>query len=143
MLRSGGNAAPTTIPSTILNAAPIYQSPSPPPLLPPPPPPPPPPTTPHHHPPTTPHHSPAHPPLPTTRLPLKVISGEEAWREFGLSVSHLSKLPFIVRQGVTHHSPTAVTRLFTRFDVQVENRNFMRQTHDFTITIFILPGDLK
>ena len=29
---------------------------------------------------------------------LKVISGEEAWREYGLSVSHLSKLPFIVRQ---------------------------------------------
>jgi len=47
---------------------------------------------------------------------LKTMTGEDAWREFGLSASELLKLPSMKRLGVVHDS-SSVTRRFNKVTV--------------------------
>eukprot|EP00613_Pedinella_sp_CCMP2098_P067502 CAMPEP_0171988880 /NCGR_PEP_ID=MMETSP0993-20121228/276128_1 /TAXON_ID=483369 /ORGANISM="non described non described, Strain CCMP2098" /LENGTH=716 /DNA_ID=CAMNT_0012641857 /DNA_START=77 /DNA_END=2228 /DNA_ORIENTATION=+ len=48
---------------------------------------------------------------------LKTMTGEDAWREFGLSASNLAGLPSMERLGVVHDS-SSITRLYNKFEVQ-------------------------
>ena len=48
---------------------------------------------------------------------LKTITGEQAWRDYGLSASDLAGLPSMHRLGVVFDS-SSVTRLFNKFEVQ-------------------------
>ena len=44
---------------------------------------------------------------------LKTMTGEDAWREFGLSASNLAGLPSMERLGVVHDS-SSITRLYNK-----------------------------
>lgn len=48
---------------------------------------------------------------------LKTITGEQAWREYGLSSSDLSRLPYTTKMGVVFDS-SGVTKLFNKFEVE-------------------------